>query len=49
MAATRFNIEKFDGFTSFNLWKVQMMTILVQTGLKKLVTGKKLENLNQTE
>ncbi|XP_040970230.1 uncharacterized protein [Gossypium hirsutum] len=26
-----------------------MMTILVQTGLKKVVTGKKLENLNQTK
>ncbi|MBA0826415.1 hypothetical protein Goarm_011268, partial [Gossypium armourianum] len=26
-----------------------MMTILVQTGLKKAITGKKLENLNQTE
>ncbi|MBA0610263.1 hypothetical protein Godav_011130 [Gossypium davidsonii] len=26
-----------------------MMTILVQTGLKKIVIGKKPENLNQTE
>ncbi|MBA0632029.1 hypothetical protein Godav_000846 [Gossypium davidsonii] len=26
-----------------------MMIILVQTSLKKVVTGKKLENLNQTE
>ncbi|MFQ6644693.1 hypothetical protein Gotur_019158 [Gossypium turneri] len=49
MAATRFEIEKFDGETNFNLWQVRMMTILVQTGLKKVVTRKKLENLNQTE
>ncbi|MFQ6651953.1 hypothetical protein Gotur_024063 [Gossypium turneri] len=49
MAATRFEIEKFDGETIFNLWQVWMMAILVQTGLKKVVTEKKLENLNQTE
>ncbi|KAK5832857.1 hypothetical protein PVK06_016660 [Gossypium arboreum] len=49
MAATRFEIEKFDGETNFNLWQVQMMAILVQTSLKKVVTGKKHENLNQTE
>ncbi|MFQ6650102.1 hypothetical protein Gotur_023390 [Gossypium turneri] len=49
MAATRFEIEKFDGETNFNLWQVRMMPILVQTGLKKGVTRKKPENLNQTE
>ncbi|MBA0671515.1 hypothetical protein Goklo_027501, partial [Gossypium klotzschianum] len=37
MAATRFEIEKFDGETNFNLWQVWMMAILVQTGLKKNV------------
>ncbi|MFQ6666376.1 hypothetical protein Gotur_032744 [Gossypium turneri] len=36
MAATRFEIEKFDGETYFNLWQVWMMTILVQNDLKKL-------------
>ncbi|MFQ6636651.1 hypothetical protein Gotur_013987 [Gossypium turneri] len=36
MAATRFEIEKFDYVTNFNLWQVQMMAILVQTRLKKL-------------
>ncbi|MFQ6640633.1 hypothetical protein Gotur_016812 [Gossypium turneri] len=36
MAVTRFEIEKFDGETNFNLWQVQMTAILVQTGLKKL-------------
>ncbi|MFQ6647442.1 hypothetical protein Gotur_021616 [Gossypium turneri] len=49
MAATSFEIEKFDGETTFNLWQVQMMTILVQNGLKKVVTRKKPENINQTE
>ncbi|MFQ6641381.1 hypothetical protein Gotur_014790 [Gossypium turneri] len=36
MAATRFEIEKFDGVTNFNIWQLQIMAILVQTGLKKL-------------
>ncbi|MBA0625136.1 hypothetical protein Godav_010373 [Gossypium davidsonii] len=40
MAATRFEIEKFNDETNFNLWQVRMMPILVQTGLKKVVTGK---------
>ncbi|KAK5819308.1 hypothetical protein PVK06_024289 [Gossypium arboreum] len=49
MAVTRFEIEKFDGETNFNLWQVQMMAILVQTSLKRVVIGKKPENLNQIE
>ncbi|KAG8478575.1 hypothetical protein CXB51_028347 [Gossypium anomalum] len=49
MAATRFEIEKFDGETNFNLWQVRMMAILVQSGLKNVVIGKKPENLNKTE
>ncbi|MFQ6640632.1 hypothetical protein Gotur_016812 [Gossypium turneri] len=49
MAVTRFEIEKFDGETNFNLWQVQMTAILVQTGLKKIVTWKKLKNLNKKE
>ncbi|MFQ6664177.1 hypothetical protein Gotur_031366 [Gossypium turneri] len=49
MATIRFEIEKFDGVTNFNLWQVWMMAILVQTSLKKVVTGKKPENQNQTE
>ncbi|KAG8479118.1 hypothetical protein CXB51_029811 [Gossypium anomalum] len=42
MIATRFEIEKFDGETNFNLWQVQMMEILVQTGLKKEVLTEKI-------
>jgi len=37
---TRFNIHKFDDKMSFNIWKVQMMTILTQGGLKKVLGGK---------
>ncbi|MBA0759715.1 hypothetical protein Gotri_022556 [Gossypium trilobum] len=42
MATTRFEIEKFDGVTNFNLWQVRMMKILVQTGLKRLLLRKNL-------
>ncbi|MBA0798321.1 hypothetical protein Gohar_008919, partial [Gossypium harknessii] len=49
MEATRFDIEKLNGVANFNLWQVWMMIILVQTGLKNVFTGKKLENLDQTE
>ncbi|KAG8485099.1 hypothetical protein CXB51_021018 [Gossypium anomalum] len=49
MATTMFEIEKFNGETKFNLWQVWMMAIIVQTSLKKVVTEKKPENLNQTE
>ncbi|MBA0881375.1 hypothetical protein Goshw_017599 [Gossypium schwendimanii] len=41
MTAIRFEIEKFDGETNFNLWQVWMMEILVQTGLKKEVLMEK--------
>ncbi|MBA0650579.1 hypothetical protein Goklo_017981 [Gossypium klotzschianum] len=37
MAATGFEIEKFDDKINFNLWQVRMMAILVQIGLKKVV------------
>lgn len=45
----RFDIERFDGIKNFNLWQVRMMTILVQNNLKKVVTGQKPENLDQSE
>ncbi|MBA0646551.1 hypothetical protein Goklo_014506, partial [Gossypium klotzschianum] len=41
MAATKFEIKKFDGETNFNLWQVRIMAILVQTGLKKEVLMEK--------
>ncbi|MBA0661359.1 hypothetical protein Goklo_005666, partial [Gossypium klotzschianum] len=37
MTVTRFEIEKFNGETNFNLWQVRMMAILVQISLKKNV------------
>ncbi|MBA0613036.1 hypothetical protein Godav_013556 [Gossypium davidsonii] len=42
MIEIKFEIEKFDGVTNFNLWQVRMMTILVQTGLKNVVIEKKV-------
>ncbi|MBA0803122.1 hypothetical protein Gohar_013370 [Gossypium harknessii] len=41
MTTTRFEIKKFNAITNFNLLQVQIMAILVQTGLKKVVIGKK--------
>ncbi|MBA0799289.1 hypothetical protein Gohar_009815 [Gossypium harknessii] len=45
----RYDIEKFDGITNFNLWQVQMTTYLVQKGLKNVVIGQKPADANQTE
>ncbi|MBA0756786.1 hypothetical protein Gogos_022163, partial [Gossypium gossypioides] len=49
MAASRFDIEQFDGIANFNLWQVQMMTILVQNGLNKVVIGKKPIDMDHSE
>ncbi|MBA0702650.1 hypothetical protein Goari_000086, partial [Gossypium aridum] len=35
MTITRFDIDKFDGITDFNLWQVRMTTILIQSNLEK--------------
>ena len=37
---TKFDIPKFDGKMSFNIWQVQMMVVLTQNGLKKALGGK---------
>ncbi|MBA0697617.1 hypothetical protein Goari_021151 [Gossypium aridum] len=29
MVATRFDVDKFDDITNFNLWQVRMTTILI--------------------
>ncbi|MBA0787736.1 hypothetical protein Gotri_006714 [Gossypium trilobum] len=42
MVAIRFDIEKFECVTNFNLWQVRMMAILVQTGLKKLCLANRI-------
>ncbi|KAG8490437.1 hypothetical protein CXB51_013648 [Gossypium anomalum] len=49
MATLRFDIEKVNGIANFNLWKVRMTAILVQKGLKNVVTGKKPADTNQLE
>lgn len=49
MAATRFDIEKFDGIKNFSLWQVRMTVILVQNGLEKVVIEKKFANANQSK
>ncbi|MBA0656678.1 hypothetical protein Goklo_009015, partial [Gossypium klotzschianum] len=41
MTTIMFEIEKFDGETSFNLWQVRMIAILVQSSLKKEVLMEK--------
>ncbi|MBA0682142.1 hypothetical protein Goari_023882, partial [Gossypium aridum] len=49
MAATRFDIDKFNGITNFNLWQVQIMTILIQGDLEKVLTKNKLKDMNKSE
>jgi len=36
----KFDIEKFDGKISFAIWRVQMLVVLTQNGLKKVLAGK---------
>jgi len=36
---TKFDILKFDGKINIHIWKDQMMTILTQNGLKKLLVA----------
>ena len=46
---TKFDIPKFDEKMSFNIWKLQMMTILTQNGLKKALARKKKKPVTMTE
>ena len=39
-AIMKFNIKKFEGKVNFSIWRVQMITVLIQHGLKKAVSGK---------
>ncbi|KAH1055752.1 hypothetical protein J1N35_033817 [Gossypium stocksii] len=43
MAGTKFDIEKFDGVTNFNMWQVRMIAILVQR-LEIIYATKSLAN-----
>ncbi|MFQ6640297.1 hypothetical protein Gotur_015446, partial [Gossypium turneri] len=49
MTTTRFDIDKFNGITNFNLWQVRMMTILIQSDLEKVFTEKKATNMDKSE
>ncbi|MBA0687513.1 hypothetical protein Goari_015043, partial [Gossypium aridum] len=49
MVATRFDIDKLNGITNFNLWQVQMTTILIQSNLEKVFTEKKLPDTDESE
>ena len=40
VTVTKFAIAKFDGKMNLNIWKVQMMAVLTQNGLKKALGGK---------
>lgn len=45
----KFEIPKFDGKISFNIWKVQMMAILTQYGLKKALGDKAKKSASMTD
>ncbi|MFQ6660986.1 hypothetical protein Gotur_029296 [Gossypium turneri] len=47
MASIRFDIDKFDGITNFNLWQVRMTTILIQGDLEKVLTEKKPADMDK--
>uniref|UniRef100_A0A7C9EBU4 Uncharacterized protein n=1 Tax=Opuntia streptacantha TaxID=393608 RepID=A0A7C9EBU4_OPUST len=46
---TKFDILKFVGKISFNIWKVQMMAVLTQNGLKKALGGKSKKPESMTD
>jgi len=45
---SKFDIEKFDGKINFAIWRVQMLTVLTQNGLKKVQTGKMMRSTTMT-
>jgi hypothetical protein len=40
MASAKFEVEKFDGQNSFNLWRIKMRALLRQQDLAKILDGK---------
>jgi len=46
---SKLDIEKFDGKISFAIWRVQMLAVLTQNGLKKVLTGKMMRPTTMTE
>lgn len=39
MAATRFEVEKFNGKTNFGLWQVKVIDLVILQGLHKTLKG----------
>ncbi|MBA0843518.1 hypothetical protein Goarm_000701, partial [Gossypium armourianum] len=48
MAASRFDIDKFDGIANFNLWQVRMSTVLIHSDLERVLIEKKLAGIEQS-
>jgi len=46
---SKFDIEKFDGKISFAICRVQMLVVLTQNGLKKVLAGKMTRPTTMTE
>jgi len=46
---SKFDIEKFDGKISFAIWRLQMLAVLTQNGLKKVLAGKMMRPTTMTE
>ena len=46
---SKLDIEKFDGKISFAIWRVQMLAVLTQNGLKKVLAGKMMKPATMTE
>jgi len=46
---SKFDIEKFDGKINFAIWRVQILAVLTQNGLKKVSTGKMMRPTTMIE
>jgi len=46
---SKFDIEKFDGKIHFPIWRVQMLAVLTQNGLKKVLAGKMTRSTTMTK
>lgn len=49
MGSSKFEIEKFDRFTNFALWKLKMNAILVENGLDEVMVGIKKKPADMEE
>ena len=43
MATTKFDIQQFDGRINFGMWKVRMMAVLTQQGLRIALSSKEMK------